>query len=74
MLKEETRTVGRSRSLSVCDTLLAGQVAVSLCLWWWPPSSPNIEHEYTIDPGFDAKTRSFSSLSWQAGYDQPRTD
>jgi predicted permease len=77
MLKEETRTVGRSRSrISLANTLLAGQVAVSLVLLVVATLFlRSIEHEYTIDPGFDTKHLAlFMLYPGQAGYDQPRTE
>jgi macrolide transport system ATP-binding/permease protein len=77
MLREETRTVGRSRSrISLANTLLAGQVAVSLVLLVVAALFlRSIEHEYTIDPGFDTKHFAlFMLYPGQAGYDQPRTE
>jgi len=77
MLKEETRTVGRSRSrISLANTLLAGQVAVSLVLLVVAALFlRSIRHEYTIDPGFETKHLAlFMLYPGQAGYDQPRTE
>jgi len=77
MLKEETRTVGRSRSrISLANTLLAGQVAVSLVLLVVAALFlRSIKHEYTIDPGFETKHLAlFMLYPGQAGYDQPRTE
>lgn len=77
MLKEETRTVGRSRSrIGLANTLLAGQVAISLVLLVVAALFlRSIEHEYTIDPGFDTKHLAlFMLYPGQAGYDQPRTE
>jgi len=77
MLKEETRTVGRTRSrISLANTLLAGQVAISLVLLVVAALFlRSIEHEYTIDPGFDKKHLAlFMLYPGQAGYDQPRTE
>ncbi len=77
MLKEETRTVGRSRSrISLANTLLAGQVAVSLVLLVVAALFlRSIKHEYTIDPGFETKHLAlFMLYPGQAGYDQTRTE
>jgi predicted permease len=77
MLKEETRTVGRSRSrISLANTLLAAQVAVSLVLLVVAALFlRSIKHEYTIDPGFETKHLAlFMLYPGQAGYDQPRTE
>ena len=77
MLKEETRTVGRSRSrIGLANTLLAGQVAVSLVLLVVAALFlRSIKHEYTIDPGFETKHLAlFMLYPGQAGYDQPRTE
>src|SRR6266850_3257987 len=77
MLKEETRTVGRTRSrISLANTLLAGQVAISLVLLVVAALFlRSIKHEYTIDPGFETKHLAlFMLYPGQAGYDQPRTE
>jgi len=77
MLKEETRTVGRSRSrISFANALLAGQVAISLVLLVVAVLFlRSIEHEYTIDPGFETKHLAlFMLYPGQTGYDQPRTE
>src|SRR5258707_8024141 len=77
VLREETRTVGRSRRrISLANTLLAGQVAVSLVLLVVAALFlRSIKHEYTIDPGFETKHLAlFMLYPGQAGYDQPRTE
>lgn len=77
MLKEETRTVGRShRRLSLANTLLAGQVAVSLVLLVVAALFlRSIQHEYAIDPGYQTKHLAlFMLYPGQAGYDQARTE
>ena len=77
VLKEETRTVGRSRGrLSLANTLLAGQVAVSLVLLVVAVLFlRSIQHEYTIDPGYQTKHLAlFMLYPGQAGYDQARTE
>ena len=77
VLKEETRTVGRSRRrISLANTLLAGQVAISLVLLVVAALFlRSIEHEYTIDPGFETKRLALFMLSpGQAGYDRGRTE
>jgi len=77
VLKEETRTVGRSRSrISLANTLLAGQVAISLVLLVVAALFlRSIQHEYTIDPGFETKHLAlFMLYPGQAGYDRARTE
>jgi predicted permease len=77
VLKEETRTVGRSRGrLSLANTLLAGQVAVSLVLLVVAALFlRSIQHEYAIDPGYQTKQLAlFMLYPGQAGYDQARTE
>jgi predicted permease len=77
VLKEETRTVGRSRGrISLANTLLAGQVATSLVLLVVAVLFlRSIEHEYTIDPGFQTKHLAlFMLYPGQAGYDRVRTE
>jgi predicted permease len=77
VLKEETRSVGRSRRrISLANTLLAGQVAVSLVLLVVAALFlRSIQREYTIDPGFDTKHMAIFMLSpGQAGYDRARTE
>jgi macrolide transport system ATP-binding/permease protein len=76
-LKEETRTAGRSRGrISLANTLLAGQVAVSLILLVIASLFlRNIQKEYTIDPGFQTKHLAlFMLYPGQTGYDQVRTE
>jgi predicted permease len=77
VLKEETRTAGRSRGrLSLANALLAGQVAVSLVLLVVAALFlRSIQHEYTIDPGYQTKHLAlFMLYPGQAGYDQARTE
>ncbi len=77
VLKEETRTAGRSRGhLSLANTLLAGQVAASLVLLVVAGMFlRSIQHEYTIDPGYQTKHLAiFMLYPGQAGYDQTRTE
>jgi hypothetical protein len=77
VLKEETRTTGRSRGrLSLTNTLLAGQVAASLVLLVVAGMFlRTIQHEYTIDPGYQTKHLAlFMLYPGQAGYDQKRTE
>lgn len=77
ILEEETHTVGRSRSrISLANALLAGQVAVSLVLLVVAALFlRSIEHEYTIDPGFETKHLAlFMLYPGQAGYDRSRTE
>src|SRR5260370_11480631 len=77
VLKEEARSVGRSRRrISLANTLLAGQVAVSLVLLVVAALFlRSIQREYTIDPGFETKHLALFMLSpGQAGYDRGRTE
>jgi len=77
VLKEETRIVGRSRGrLSLANTLLASQVAVSLVLLVVAALFlRSLQHEYTIDPGYQTKQLAlFMLYPGQAGYDQTRTE
>ncbi len=77
VLKEEARSVGRSRRrISLANTLLAGQVAVSLVLLVVAALFlRSIQREYTIDPGFETKHLALFMLSpGQAGYDRVRTE
>jgi putative ABC transport system permease protein len=77
VLKEESRTVGRSRNrISLANTLLAGQVAISLVLLVVAAMVlRSIQREYTIDPGFESKHLAlFMMYPGQAGYDQTRTE
>src|SRR5260370_5779382 len=77
VLREETRTVGRSRRrISLANTLLAGQVAASLVLLVVAALFlRSIQREYTIDPGFETKHLALFMLSpGQAGYDRGRTE
>lgn len=77
VLKEETRSAGRSRSrVSLANALLAGQVAVSLVLLVVASLFlRSIEREYVIDPGFQTKHLAlFMLYPGQAGYDRVRTE
>jgi predicted permease len=77
VLKEETRAAGRSRSrISLANTLLAGQVAISLVLLVVAALVlRSIQREYTIDPGFETNHLAlFMLYPGQAGYDQTRTE
>ena len=77
VLKEETRAVGRSRNrISLANTLLAGQVAISLVLLVVAALVlRSIQREYTIDPGFQTTHLAlFMLYPGQAGYDQSRTE
>jgi len=77
VLKEETRNVGRSRGrISLANTLLAGQVAISLVLLVVAALFlRSIQHEYTIDPGFETKHLAlFMLYPGQVGYDRARTE
>ena len=76
-LKEETRSVGRSRSrINLANTLLASQVAVSLVLLVVAGLFlRSIQREYTIDPGYDARHLAmFMLYPSQTGYDHARTE
>jgi macrolide transport system ATP-binding/permease protein len=75
-LKEETRTAGRSRGrVTLANTLLAGQVAVSLLLLVVAALFlRSISREYDIDPGFQTKHLAlFMLYPGQAGYNEVRT-
>jgi predicted permease len=77
VLKEETRTAGRSRGrLTLANALLAGQVTVSLVLLVVAALFlRSIEREYTIDPGFQTKNLAlFMLYPGQTGYDRARTE
>jgi macrolide transport system ATP-binding/permease protein len=77
VLKEETHSVGRSRGrISLANALLAGQVAVSLVLLVVAGLFlRSIEHEYTLDPGFQTKHLAlFMLYPGQTGYDRTRTE
>lgn len=77
VLKEETRTAGRRRGrFSLADALLGGQVAVSLVLLVVAGMFlRSIQHEYTIDPGYQTKHLAlFMLYPGQAGYDRTRTE
>jgi predicted permease len=77
VLKEESRAAGRSRGrISLANTLLAGQVAVSLVLLVVAAMVlESIQREYTIDPGFETKhVALFMMYPGQAGYNQTRTE
>jgi predicted permease len=77
VLKEESRAAGRSRGrISLANTLLAGQVAVSLVLLVVAAMVlQSIQREYTIDPGFETKhVALFMMYPGQAGYNQTRTE
>jgi putative ABC transport system permease protein len=76
-LKEETRTVGRSRGrINLANMLLAGQVAVSLVLLVVAALFlRSIQREYAIDPGFEPSHLAlFLLYPGQAGYDRARTE
>ena len=76
VLKEESRGAGRSRNrISLANTLLAGQVAVSLVLLVVAAMVlQSLQREYTIDPGFETKhVALFMMYPGQAGYDQTHT-
>ena len=77
VLKEETRSAGRSRGrVTLANILLAGQVAVSLVLLVVASLFlRSIEREYLIDPGFQTKHLAlFMLYPGQAGYDRGRTE
>jgi len=77
VLKEETRSAGRSRGrVSLANALLAGQVAASLVLLVVASLFlRSIEREYIIDPGFQTKHLAlFMLYPGQAGYDRVRTE
>jgi len=69
--------MGRSRRrISLANTLLAGQVAISLVLLVVAALFlRSIQREYTIDPGFETKHLAlFMLYPGQAGYDRARTE
>src|SRR5581483_4613218 len=75
-LKEEARTMGRSRGkVTVARVLMVGQVALSfLLLVLASLFLRSIGRAYTIDPGFQtAHLAIFMTNPGQAGYDKPRT-
>jgi predicted permease len=77
VLKEESRAAGRSRNrISLANTLLAGQVAISLVLLVVAALVlRSIQREYTIDPGFETNHLAlFMMYPGQAGYGQTRTE
>jgi len=77
VLKEETRSAGRSRGrVGLANVLLAGQVAVSLVLLVVAGLFlRSIEREYVIDPGFQTEHLAlFMLYPGQAGYDRVRTE
>ena len=77
VLKEETRGAGRSLGrVSMANTLLAGQMAVSLVLLVVAGLFlRSIEREYLIDPGFQTKHLALIMLyPAQVGYDRVRTE
>jgi predicted permease len=77
VLKEETRTAGRSRGrLTFGNALLAGQVSVSLVLLVVAAMFlRSIQHQYTIDPGYQTRHLAlFMLYPGQAGYDRSRTE
>ena len=77
VLKEETRSRGRSRGrVALANMLLAGQVAVSLVLLVVAGLFlRSIEREYAIDPGFQTEHLAlFMLYPGQAGYDRVRTE
>jgi putative ABC transport system permease protein len=77
VLKEETRTAGRTRGrINLANALLAGQVSISLVLLVVAAMFlRSIQHEYTIDPGYQTKRLAlFMLYPGQAGYDQTRTE
>lgn len=75
-LKEEARTMGRSRGkVTMANVLMVGQVALSfLLLALASLFLRSIGRAYTIDPGFQtAHLAIFMTSPGQAGYDKPRT-
>lgn len=75
-LKEETRTAGRSRGrVTLANTLLAGQVAVSLLLLVVAALFlRSVSREYDIAPGFQTRHLAlFMLYPGQAGYNEVRT-
>ena len=77
VLKEETRSAGRSRGrVGLANTLLAGQVAASLVLLVVAALFlRSIAREYVIDPGFQTKHLALVMLyPGQTGYNRVRTE
>src|SRR5271170_5890118 len=76
-LKEEARTAGRgARSITLANTLLVGQVAVSLVLLVTAALFlRSVQREYLITPGFETKNLAlFLLYPGQLGYDRTRTE
>jgi len=76
-LKEEARTAGRSVSgVTLANTLLIGQVAVSLVLLVTAALFlRSVQREYLISPGFETKNLTvFLLYPGQLGYDRTRTE
>jgi predicted permease len=76
-LKEEARTAGRSvRRVSLANSLLVGQVAVSLVLLVTAALFlRSVQREYLITPGFETKNLAiFLLYPGQLGYDRTRTE
>jgi predicted permease len=76
-LKEEARTAGRSvRRVSLANSLLVGQVAVSLVLLVTAALFlRSVQREYLITPGFETKNLTvFLLYPGQLGYDRTRTE
>jgi macrolide transport system ATP-binding/permease protein len=76
-LKEEARTAGRgARSITLGNTLLVGQVAVSLVLLVTAALFlRSVQREYLISPGFETKNLAvFLLYPGQLGYDRTRTE
>ncbi len=76
-LKEEARTAGRSVSrVSLANSLLVGQVAVSLVLLVTAALFlRSVQREYLITPGFETKNLTvFLLYPGQLGYDRTRTE
>ena len=77
VLKEEGRSVGRSRGrVTLGNALLVTQVAFSLvCLTLAALFLRSMQKAYRIDPGFDtAHLAIMMTNTGQAGYDQTRTE
>ncbi|MFZ0736443.1 MAG: ABC transporter permease [Candidatus Acidiferrales bacterium] len=76
-LKEEARAAGRgARSITLANTLLVGQVAVSLVLLITAALFlRSVQREYLITPGFETKNLAvFLLYPGQLGYDRTRTE
>jgi predicted permease len=76
-LKEEARTAGRSVSrVSLANSLLVGQVAVSLVLLVTAALFlRSVQREHLITPGFETKNLTvFLLYPGQLGYDRTRTE